>query len=281
MLPQPATLSAEALSRMLQVQGLNQPHLVLRPDPVWQDPAGNHGADTSTWTEFADAGLLDTGNRLDSGARDTLRALAQPHTEYYAFYAHRGQLHIVLIAEGHGQAVLAHRDGDTITLNNIGDHCLPETLIRQLPATPPARITAINVHLDDLAGGPPDDIDTVTGDARPLALQDAAALAQLARRPVLGQGSARANCMSRYTTAWAATTALPTPSATKTAATAAPWLCSPPTTSASPPRRRHCSPPGCARPATTSHANSEHVVRHRYSLEKHHRPPWKSVAALR
>jgi hypothetical protein len=155
------TVTVGALARMLHTQRLGRPHRVLYAEPVWTDD--EHAADTAMWAEFG---------QVDGDLLDTLGVLARPATEYFAWFAEHGRQYGVLVAQDQGESVLAHRDGDDVTIQTL-DHAesLPMALMRQLPDAKPAPIDAVNIRLD--------------GGQR---TKDTAKLAALAQQTPIGHG---------------------------------------------------------------------------------------------
>jgi hypothetical protein len=138
LLTTPLTVTVGALARMLHTQRLGRPHHVLYAEPVWTDD--DHTADTAMWAEFG---------QVDGDLLDTLSVLARPTTEYFAWFTEHGQQYGVLVAQAAGESVLAHRDGDNITIHTLDrTESPPMALIRQLPDAQPAPIDAVNIRLD-------------------------------------------------------------------------------------------------------------------------------------
>jgi hypothetical protein len=189
MLPRTVTVSAESLSWMLHVQHLGQPHVILRPSPVWRDSDGERSADTAMWNEFARAELLDHRRHLNAGTLNAFRTLGRADSEYLAIYTDGTDRHGVLVAETSGETVLAHRHGDVIALTSLPNHAPADALVGQLPNHAPARIDALNAHVDDVADLRHDALDAMpTQHPDSHAVRDAESLANLAHEPLLGQG---------------------------------------------------------------------------------------------
>jgi hypothetical protein len=185
-LQRPIKVTVDALARLMRVRRLGEPHITLRPEPTWLPPHVDLTADDAMWREFADVNLIDRSGRLDGDALDTITLLSRPTTEYFAMFVHKGVARSVLVATGVGsdEIVTARRTGDVVTLSSSRQEQLPETLVRQLPQMPPARIDSINVRQDALAATNVRLSNTGVSDSR----SDAAALLAIGNRRLVGQG---------------------------------------------------------------------------------------------
>jgi hypothetical protein len=155
MLHKPVRLSITALTRMMATQRLGPPHLAIKAAPMYMNLEADREADAEMWADFKALDLVDRRSRLDGDALDSLSLLARPANEYFAHFIENGRRFSALVASGStdGEAVLAFRDGDTVELRSLRQESLPETLLRQLPDAPAARVESLNVRLEDLRHG--------------------------------------------------------------------------------------------------------------------------------
>jgi hypothetical protein len=62
-LPQPLTLPAEALARLVALENLGDPHMTLKPTPIWRPRQAEQEAEARTGAELAAMGLIDHRGR--------------------------------------------------------------------------------------------------------------------------------------------------------------------------------------------------------------------------
>jgi len=180
------TITVSALATMLRTQNIGEPPLVIRPDAVWTDRAGDRAAEATAWAEFREIQWVDQRGHLDGEALDSLHALVRPSVEYSAVLVADGRQTCVVVA-GHGdQAVIAYRQGEAVTLSLVRHQSLPETLLRQIPDARPAPIEAVNVRLSDLAAMRPDGAGLGGNGLR--SASDTQTLGLLMKRRLVGQG---------------------------------------------------------------------------------------------
>ncbi|HWE88071.1 MAG TPA: ESX secretion-associated protein EspG [Pseudonocardiaceae bacterium] len=193
MLGNDVTLPASALTLMLRVQQLTEePHPTLAGAPMWTSTDEDHNANRQMWSIFERLGLVDRRGQLDGGAFRTLAILARPSVEYYAWLYHHGrqrELHAaVLVAALGDEIAVAYRDEDTdmVELSSLRHESLPETLVRQLPQVPPARIDALNLRRSDLAAS--DDTSDLFWQPGDSHTADPGKLRSLAEQSLIGTG---------------------------------------------------------------------------------------------
>lgn len=183
-----ASVTIEALSRMMSTRGVGRLHPVLEPMAAWRDPDGDNLANTAMWSEFESAGWLDQRGGLDGDVLDTLAVLGRPSVEYFAIFTEKNKRYSALVADGPGETVIAFRDGDVVELTTVHDESLPATLMRQLSDLPPARIDALNVRVDQLTAAAGPDADDTWMNSGSRSVEEARKLAVIARQPLIGQG---------------------------------------------------------------------------------------------
>lgn len=144
-LASPLTLPAEALVRLVRMENLGEPHVTLAPQARWRPKAFQHQIETQTRKELIRLGLVDTRGRLDVELVASLTVLCRAGAEFYGWINEGDTTRAVLAAAIGREAVLAIRDGDTVTLNQIRPDSLPEVLVAQTPDVPPARGEAHSV----------------------------------------------------------------------------------------------------------------------------------------
>ena len=182
MLPGPATVTVNALAVLLRALSMGELPVAIRPGAVWTDADGAREAEETAWAEFRRERWADTSGRLGDDALDCLSVLSRPAVEHIAIVARDGRQDSIVLAGRGSIAVLAVRKGDSVHLTPLRDRS-PEPLLRRLPDKPPAQIDALNVRLEDAASG---------------ATPDARLLAELGRRPLVGQGELYVGVRDRH-----------------------------------------------------------------------------------
>lgn len=151
-------ITVTALVRVLRQHRLGV-HPVLDTTPTFTDAAQDRVADAAMWRELGEWGLLDRRGRLDPGVLDTLLVLARPSVEYFGWFSTSRRDYGLLVAELGDDAVVAVRGSHAVRITPVNGESLPETAIRQLPQTRPARIRAVNLRRGDLSGDSSSDKD--------------------------------------------------------------------------------------------------------------------------
>ena len=147
MLASSVRITVAALARMLRQHRLTVPP-VLDTTPVFTDAAESRALDAAMWQEFGELGLVARGGGLTPGALDTLSVLGRANVEYFGWFHVCCRDYSLVVAELGEDAVVAVRGSHSVRITPVGDAALPETLIRYLPQTRPARIDAVNVRRD-------------------------------------------------------------------------------------------------------------------------------------
>lgn len=127
-------------------------HTTLAGHTPWRDDEATREADRRALAEFAGLGVGDARG-LDADFQDTIGALTRPHSEFYGWIGTREASISVLAASAGVEAVLAIRDGDTVTLRATRREALAEALIAQLPPLAAARGRSVNIPEQDLPSG--------------------------------------------------------------------------------------------------------------------------------
>ena len=148
-LPKPLTLPAEALVRLVALENLGELHVTLKPAGVWRPQQLEHEEETAARAEFARTGLFDRHGRLDIELVASLAVLCRPGAEFYGWITKDGHTVAVLAAAIGREAILAVRDGDSVSLTQIRPETLPEALVAQTPEVPPGRGEAFSLMQAD------------------------------------------------------------------------------------------------------------------------------------
>lgn len=138
-LANPLTMPADALARLVRLENLGDLHVTLRPLAKWRPKAVQDQIETTVRQEFLRMGLLDARGRVEVELVASLTVLCRPGAEFYGWVNEGDRTLGVLAASIGREAVLAIRDGDTVTVNQIRPEALPEVLVAQLPEVQPAR----------------------------------------------------------------------------------------------------------------------------------------------
>jgi hypothetical protein len=189
MLARPLTVTVSALTTMLHSCGLGVAHPVIEVEPIFTDTEGDQRAQDAMRAEFRRLGMVDHQGRWDADMLDTLAVVARPSVEYFGWFnIDGGSTFGVLVAALGEQAVVVVRGPAKVRLTAIRNHSLPETLVRQLPVVPAARIEAVNIRQGEIETTAADDGRTVLVDARPGARDDLAAVRALTAEQAVGLG---------------------------------------------------------------------------------------------
>lgn len=141
MLVKPLTMPAEMLARLVRMENLGDLHVTLRPLARWRPKAVQEQLETGARDEFMRMGLLDLDRRgrVEVELVASLTVLCRPGAEFYGWVNEGDKTRGVLAAAIGREAVLAIRDGETVTVNQIRPDSLPEVLVAQTPEVRPAR----------------------------------------------------------------------------------------------------------------------------------------------
>ena len=155
-LANPLTMPAEVLARLVRMENLGDLHVTLRPLAKWRPKVVQEQLETQVRKEFMRLGLLDGRGRVDVELAASLTVLCRPGAEFYGWVNEGDKTRGVLAAAIGREAVLAIRDGETVTVNQVRPDSLPEVLVAQTPEVRPARGDTFNFLRSELlasAGG--------------------------------------------------------------------------------------------------------------------------------
>ncbi|HEY0454522.1 ESX secretion-associated protein EspG [Actinophytocola sp.] len=187
-LASPLTMPAEALVRLVRLENLGELHVTLAPPAKWRPKAFQHQLETQTRQEFIRLGLLDNRGRLDVELVASLTVLCRAGAEFYGWVNEGDTTRAVLAAAIGREAVLAVRDGDTVTLNQIRPESLPQVLVAQTPEVPPARGEAHSILRSEALAAVGGRHRTEAGVGSRPAPPDVRAVQQIAAQPTTGGG---------------------------------------------------------------------------------------------
>jgi hypothetical protein len=175
---EPVTLTADTLATTMDLVGLGELPLAIRPDALWADLTALRERRASAWQELREAGWINSHGHVNDYLLDALRLLAQPTMVYTGIFAYQGHQDSLVLATRNGNAVLASRRDQTVSLAVQRGVSLAETVVRQIPHQAPARVTSFTISLDEVVHG-----NALTADRGA-----AGELAALARQRLVGQG---------------------------------------------------------------------------------------------
>lgn len=188
MLAKPLTLPAEALARLVQMENLGDLHVALKPTAKWRRKAIQEQIETVLRSEFQRMGLLDNRGRIDGEVASSLAVVCRAGAEFYGWIKADGRTRGVVAAAIGREAVLAIRDGDEVTLNQIRPESLPMVLVAQLPEVPPAQGQQVSLLQSDLQAGASGRVRTEAGVGMRPAPPEVRMAQQIAQQPTLGGG---------------------------------------------------------------------------------------------
>ena len=187
-LSRPLTLDADALVRLVRLENLGELHVTLKPQGVWRPRAEEERVESEVRARFLREGLLDSRGRLDVELTASLTVLCRAGAEFYGWINEGESTRGVLAAAIGREAILAIRDGDEISLNQIRPESLPEVLVAQVPDVPPARGDAHNVMRSEAVAAVGGRHRTEAGVGSRPAPAEVRAVQQIASQPVTGGG---------------------------------------------------------------------------------------------
>lgn len=144
-LANPLSMPADALARLVRMENLGELHVTLRPLARWRPKVAQEQLETHVRQEFIRLGLLDGRGRMDVELVASLTVLCRPGAEFYGWINEGDKTRGVLAAATGREAVLAIRDGETVSVNQIRPDALPEVLAAQTPEVRPARGDTFNI----------------------------------------------------------------------------------------------------------------------------------------
>lgn len=145
MLEKPLKLHVEALVRLVRMENLGELHVTLKPQAVWRRKSDQDLLEVESRKEFMRLGLLDNRGRIDVEVAASLAVLTRAGAEFYGWINEGDNTKGVLAGAIGREAVLAIRDGATVTVSQIRPETLPMALVSQTPDVRPSRGEAVNV----------------------------------------------------------------------------------------------------------------------------------------
>ncbi len=188
MLTQPLTLDADALARLVRLENLGELHIALKVLGVWRPRAEEEQVESETRARFLQLGLLDRRGRLDVEVAASLAVLCRAGAEFYGWINEGERTRAVLAAAIGREAVLAMREDDEVTINQIRPEALPQVLVAQIPDVPPARGDALNVMRSEAVSAVGGRHRTEAGVGSRPAAREVRAVRQIAELPTTGGG---------------------------------------------------------------------------------------------
>lgn len=141
----PVELPVFALAALIGWAGVGEPHLVLRPTPVWRSREEEAALSDAMLDALSDAGLLRGHGHVDQHLLDILPLLTTPVSEYYGWFTVGGLKRGVLAAAGAMDTLLAVRTGDVVRLTPVTRTGLVEALLAELPAASSGKGSSLTV----------------------------------------------------------------------------------------------------------------------------------------
>ncbi|HEX6354022.1 ESX secretion-associated protein EspG [Actinophytocola sp.] len=145
MLEKSLTLHVEALTRLVRMENLGDLHVTLKPLALWRRKEDQDRLEVEARKEFMRLGLLDNRGRVDVEVAASLAVLTRAGAEFYGWINEGDKTKGVLAGAIGREAVLAVREGTTVTISQIRPEALPVALVAQTPDVKPSRGEAVNV----------------------------------------------------------------------------------------------------------------------------------------
>ena len=189
MLAKPQTMPVHALATLIEMENFGELHNTIRPPVSWFPKMQRDEINAKVRAEFAREGLIDGKDRIDDEFADSLKVLCRAGAEFYGWINDGKATKGVLAAAIGREAVLAIRDGASVTLSQIRPESLPEALVAQLPELRPGRGEAMSVLQSELSAASPDGrVSTEAGVGSRPAPAAVRVIAQIADLPTTGTG---------------------------------------------------------------------------------------------
>ena len=150
MLEKPLKLHMEALARLVRMENMGDLHVTLRPPSVWRRKADQHRLETEARNEFQRLNLLDRRGRVEVEVAASLAVLCRAGAEFYGWIAEGDNTKGVLAGAIGREAILAVREGPTVSITQIRPEALPTALVAQTPEIAPSRGEAVSVLRSDM-----------------------------------------------------------------------------------------------------------------------------------
>jgi len=187
-LPKPLTLPAEALVRLVALENLGELHVALKPAAVWRPRDLEREEEMRAREDFRRMGLFDRRGRLDVEVVASLAVLCRPGVEFYGWISvEEGTIGVLAGAIGR-EAVLAVRDGDSVSLRQIRPDSLPEALVGQAADLPAGRGDAFSMLQSEALASAGGRRSTEAGVGSRLASPEVRLAQKIAELPTTGGG---------------------------------------------------------------------------------------------
>lgn len=147
-LTRPVVLPREALVHVWRLENLGGVHPLLGESEMYVPDSLGPEFTRRCMRELAELGLATADETLTREFRVTLRVLASPARELYAWSSHAAgpsQNRRFGAAAAGGQAVLMQVRGDAVGLVTIDESRLVDTFVAELPDVPPASVSPLHV----------------------------------------------------------------------------------------------------------------------------------------
>ena len=188
MLKEKLTLHVEALVRLVRMENLGEPHITLKPAAKWRQKSVQNQLETEARTEFQRLGMIDNRGRLDVELSSSLAVLCRAGAEFYGWINQGEKTKGVFVGAIGREAILAVRDGDTVTISQIRPETLPMALVAQTPEVAPSRGEAVNVLRSDMLVSVGGRQRTAAGVGMRPAPPEVRIVQQIMAQPTLGGG---------------------------------------------------------------------------------------------
>ena len=142
-MPRPITLPLTAIVRLLQTNNFGEPHVVLAGGERYYSPRFKEENDRELRRQLSES------DADPDDVYDALSLIQHADTEYYGWVDAGNGDEAILLAGLRGNGVMLIRSGDHVTLRRTGSDRLAETLVAQLPGTPPGRGESISIRADE------------------------------------------------------------------------------------------------------------------------------------
>lgn len=144
-LPGNLTLSEDALDSLAHGHGIGQPHILLRPEPLWRNDAERAELNRALAAELGHLPIYEGHGKLDRDFEDSLRCLCRPEIAYVAMTNVQDRFRHLLACSLGREAILAVHEHERVMLRQISPNALAQELIAALPNHPPAKFQPFSV----------------------------------------------------------------------------------------------------------------------------------------
>lgn len=149
MLPGSLTFSTEALESLVQQAGYEQPHLVLRGEPLYRNERERAELHRRVSDELSRLPIYERPGVLDREFAVSLRCICQPEIAFVAI-THVQQRMRYLFAGSFGrEGVLGIQENDRVVLQQADPDKLPEALVAALPNHQAAKFRPFSVPYEN------------------------------------------------------------------------------------------------------------------------------------